>query len=64
MQVLTKVDAKINVNNVEKAIKESLPTRNYDNLNQDQRRLLFMTVKHADDEALVKSSDFNSKGNF
>ena len=48
MEELTKVDAKVNLNNVEKVINESLPSRRYGNLSQQQRRLLFSPVEHVD----------------
>ena len=52
--MIMKVDTKVDLNKVEieKAIMESLPDRNYDNLNQDQRRSLFTTVEHVDDEII------------
>ena len=52
MKVDTKVKVDLNKVEIEKAIMESLPDRNYHNLNQDQRRSLFTTVEHVDDEII------------
>ena len=45
MQSLLKIDSRVNLETIEDTIKESLPPRNYDELNDNERGALFSYVQ-------------------
>ena len=57
MQLLLKVDAKVNLNTIEQTMKESLPKRSYDELTDGQRQSLCAYVNSLNDDQLITAHD-------
>ena len=56
MQALLKIDAKVNLENVEATIQDSLPQRNLGNLTDDQRKSLFSYVEYPESESFLSEN--------
>ena len=57
MQSLLRVNSKVNLDAIEKTIRDSLPARSYDELSDNQRRLLFTYAHSSNDDYSLTVKD-------
>ena len=57
MQALLRVNSRVNLDEIESAIRGSLPVRSYDELTDDQRQLLFTHAQPSNNDYSLSVND-------